>query len=108
MAMETQLFREACLQIVLSPHHVERLYGARSCGIYSSKVTKEECEACLDKRAQVKETWPGVGALVHAMEDEFPSVRVEAIKSIGLIAQAWPPLRNKVRIFLMLYEQTVY
>lgn len=94
--MDTKNFREACLAIVLSASHEERQFGARCCGLYASKVTKEECEAILDKRAQVKDTWPGVGALVHAMEDEFPAVRAEAIRALTKVARAWPQLKDKV------------
>ena len=93
---DSQRFKDACLAIVLSPSYKERLYGARCCGVYATKVSREECENALDKRAQVKETWPGVGALVHAMEDEFPAVRAEGVRSIGKIAEAYPVLKDKV------------
>jgi hypothetical protein len=97
--VDSSLFRDACLKIVLSPSYKERLYGARCCGVYAPSVACDECEAALDKRAQVKESWPGVGALVHAMEDEFPVVRIEGVRSVGKIAEAWPALRDKVSVF---------
>jgi hypothetical protein len=89
-------FRDSCLLVVLSPSHYDRLKGVEGCGKYSSITSEEECAVSLDKRAQVKDTWPGVGALVHGMEDEFPEVRCGSVKSIGMIAKHHFTLRNQV------------
>lgn len=89
-------FREACLSIVLEPSCSKRIHGAENCGKLAGQTNADECAAALDKRAQVKETWPGVGALMHAMEDEYPTVRVAGIKAIGAVAKAHPRLLEQV------------
>jgi len=89
-------FRNACLRIVLEPSYQERLRGVEACAKFAPSTSEEECLVSLDKRAQIKETWPGVGALMHAMEDEFPQIRIAAIKALGEVARVHPRLRNQV------------
>ncbi|KAH9259221.1 hypothetical protein BASA81_002264 [Batrachochytrium salamandrivorans] len=89
-------FRNACLMVVLSVGYRDRLFGAEMCGEKASQTSKEECEVSLDKRTPnfLKDTWPGIGALVLGMEDEFPEVRTASVVSIGQIAKAHPVIKD--------------
>ena len=86
------------MKVVLCSSYLDRLHGIQGIGESSKFASKEECAEVLDKRMSPTETWPGIGALVHGLEDEYPQVRLASLDAIGKIAENHYSLREQVSL----------
>jgi len=87
-----ELYRSLCNRVVLLPLPHDRLAAVMAMRSAVAGCTSDVLAESLDKRslgAKAGHEWPGVGAVIHALEDECTPIRIAAAELLPVLARAF-------------------